>query len=99
MGVLRCRVGWPAMRMVPAARQVGQVHSRRRRRGEFDSTAGWPQLGQSMCSTSWWGSRTGTRMRASLPAPVALHAAPRPVLGQRRSLGGPAGLAKVPDRG
>ena len=35
--------------------------------------AGCPQLGQPMCSTSWWGSRTGTRMPASLPAPDTLR--------------------------
>jgi hypothetical protein len=83
VGVVRCRVGGPAMRMVPAARQAGQVHSRRRCRGEFDRAAGWPQCGQPMCSTSGWGSRTGTRMKASLPAAAACPAAPRPVLSQQ----------------
>ena len=90
--VVRCRVGWPAMRMVPVARQVGQVHSRRRGRREFDRAAGWPQLGQPMCSTSWWGSRTGTCMPASLPAPGTSRAGTTPCAGS-------AALRGYPGRG
>ena len=66
------------MRMVPVARQVGQAHSRRRLPGRFDRSAGWPQLGQPTWSTSGWGSRTATRIPASLPTPEPIEAGATP---------------------
>ena len=73
------RVGWPAMRMVPAARQVGQVHSRRRRPRRVRQVGGLAAAGAADVFDVVVGEQDRQRAcRPACPPRQERGAAPRP---------------------